>query len=335
MKEKALVGMIGLRGYGNMVRQGIKQSSTMQLAAIWSRDAESVARSQKELPCKACDTYEDLLKESIDAVLIINPNYLHVEYGLKAAEAGKAALIEKPITNTIEEGRQLVAAFKKKGLLLGAKHLHRYTPISRKIGEMIRNGDLGKILSAEAYTSHSTSKTFPPDRWKRNPLLCPAAPMTQLGVHYIDTAISWFGHPKWVQSTMRNVLKLSDNIDCSVSTICCGDVPFTVHAHYVVPSYSRMAVYGTEGVLVWDEHGVNFKKEGSKSFAKVDVQEGDGLVDVLNAFGKAICTKTHFETDGEEALFVVAVAEGAIKSAGADGVRVFIDKNAALTVGHP
>ena len=326
MKKKARVGMIGLRGYGNLVRRGLQECQTLELAAIWSRDEESVARSQRELPSKACDSYEALLAEPLDGVIIVNPNFLHVEYGLKAAEAGKSILIEKPITNTVAEAYQLIEAFKQRDLLLGVKHLTRFSSRNLKIREMVRSGQLGKVLSVEAYTSHSTSKTFAPDRWKRDPVKCPAAPLTQLGVHYIDTIMGIFGHPEWVQSHHRNALKLSDNVDCTVSLFGFGDVVASVTAHYVVPSYARMAIYGTEGVLVEDDTGLRFRPEGAKGFEQLEVGKGDGLVHILDAYGESLLTGKPFETNGDEALYVVAAAEAAILSSAENGRRVEISE---------
>jgi len=324
--EKAKVGMIGLRGYGNIVRKALTECKKLELAAVWSRSPESIERSQRELPSTVCESYEALLAEPIDAVLIINPNYLHVEYGVQAAEAGKAVLVEKPMTNTVAEGKQLVAAFKERGLLLGVKHMARWSRTNRKIKELVEAGALGKVLSVEMYTSHSTSKTFPPDRWKRDPALCPAAPLTQLGVHYIDTAMAFFGPPQWVQSHHRNVLGLSENVDCTVTTIGYGDVLATLHAHYVVPGFSRMAVYGTEGVLMSAGGGLRLKREGEKGFQDVEVPPRNGLVDILDAFGESLLTGAPFETTGEVSLIVVAAAEAAIRSAAENGRTVTIDE---------
>jgi len=327
MTQRAKVGMIGLRGYGNIVRRGLKACKKLKLAAIWSRDPESEKRSQEELPSKACESYDALLAEPLNGVLIINPNWLHVEYGLAAAAAGKSILIEKPITNTVAEAKELIAAFRKAGKLLAVKHLHRFGPAMRKIRDLVQSGELGQILSLESYTSHSSSKNFPPDRWKRDPVKCPAAPLTQLAVHYIDTAMSFFGPPVWVQSAHRNVLELSENVDCTVTTIGYGDIPATFHAHYVVPSYQRVAVYGTEGVVVHDEAGLRLKREGADGFEPVELPQvpGEGgLVEVLDAYGEALLTGAPFETTGAESMLVVAAAEAAIKSAAEGGRRVEI-----------
>lgn len=323
MHRKVKIGMIGLRGWGNVVRKALLQCQNLELIAIWSRDPESIARAQKELPCKACETYDALLAESIEAVLIVNPNYLHLEYCMRAAQANKHVLVEKPMTNTVAEAKQLVAEFKKRGLLLCVKHMHRFSPAIRKIKEMVETGILGKILSVETYTSHSSSKNFPPDRWKRDPKLCPAAPLTQLGVHYIDSVMSFLGKPEWVQSEHRNILRLSENVDCTVTMVGYEKGVATFHAHYVVPSYSRIAVYGTEGIAIFEEGGIlRLKKEGAKDFEMVPISPGDGLVSALDEFGETVLTGKPYETPGEIAMLVVAAAEAAIKSASEQGRRV-------------
>ncbi len=330
MADKVKVGMIGLMGYGNIVRRGLKAAKNLELAAVWSRSPKSIERSQSEYPSKVCDSYEALLAEDIEAVIIVNPNWLHLEYSLPVAKAGKAVLMEKPMTNTVAEAKQMIAAFKEAGSLLAVKHLHRYGPIPRKIKQLVEDGELGEVLSVEMYTSHDTSKTFLDDPlrgkdfWKRDPEKCPAPPLTQLGVHYIDSVMSFMGEPQWVQSSHRNVLKLSDNVDCTVTTLGYGDVTATCHAHYVVPGYGRLAVYGTKGLAVWEDNTLRVKKEGQKTFeANELVEEQDAsLVQCLEDFGDALRNKTSFETEGEQSIMVVAAAEAAILSAADDNRKI-------------
>ncbi|MFO7899317.1 MAG: Gfo/Idh/MocA family oxidoreductase [Planctomycetota bacterium] len=328
MADKVKVGMIGLRGWGNIVRRALKQSETLELAAIWSRSEESIERSQRELPSKVCESYEALLAEPIDAVLIINPNFVHLEYALAAADAGKAVLIEKPMTNTVAEGKQMVDVFREKGLLLAVKHPHRFSPAQRKIKELIDGGELGDVLSFESYTSHESSKNFPPDRWKRDPVKCPAAPLAQLGVHYMDTAQCFFGDPVWVESHHRNVLGLSENVDCTVTTALFGDVPCTFHAHYVVPGYQRLAVYGHRALVVRDGAAGFFgmKREGEKEFEPIEVENTNGVLESLEAFGRAMQGVEPFECPGEVGLLAVATCEAAIRSAAEDNRKVTIEE---------
>jgi predicted dehydrogenase len=328
--DKAKVGMIGLMGYGNIVRRGLKAAKNLELAGIWSRSPKSIERSQSEYPSKVCESYDALLAEDIEAVIIVNPNWLHLEYSLPVAKAGKAVLMEKPMTNTVAEAKQMVAAFKEAGTLLAVKHLHRYGPIPRKIKQLVEDGELGEILSVEMYTSHDTSKTFldnplrGPDYWKRDPKKCPAVPLTQLGVHYIDSVMSFMGEPTWVQSAHRNVLKLSDNVDCTVTTLGYGEVTATCHAHYVVPGYGRLAIYGTKGLAIWEGNTLRVKKEGEKGFEANELTEAPdaSLVQCLEDFGDALLKETPFETEGEQSLMVVAAAEAAILSAAEDNRKI-------------
>jgi predicted dehydrogenase len=137
---------------------------------------------------------------------------------------------------------------------------------------------------------------------------------------------SIFGRPQWVQSHHRNVLKLSENVDCTVTTVGYGDVVATVTAHYVVPSYNRLAIYGTEGILLDDEAGLRFKAEGAKTFEPVEAGSGEGMAEVLTAYGESLLTGKPFEVDGEEAMYAVATCEGAIRSAADGGRKVDIEK---------
>jgi predicted dehydrogenase len=139
--------------------------------------------------------------------------------------------------------------------------------------------------------------------------------------------MSFFGPPTWVQSHHRNVLHLSENVDCTVTTIGYGDVLATLHAHYVVPGYSRMAVYGSEGVVTTGDGGLRLKREGEKQVEEIEIpQRRHGLVDILDAFGESLLSGAPFETTGATSLVVVAAAEAAIKSAAQEGRTVTIDE---------
>jgi predicted dehydrogenase len=139
--------------------------------------------------------------------------------------------------------------------------------------------------------------------------------------------MSFFGPPTWVQSVQRNVLKLSTNVDCTVTTIGYGDVPAVFTAHYVVPGYNRLAVYGSDGIVIEDDAGFRLKKEGQPGFTPLEVPAGpDALVTVLDEFGESLLTGKPFETTGDTSILVVAAAEAAIKSAAQGGRRVTIDE---------
>jgi predicted dehydrogenase len=96
-----------------------------------------------------CSDYREVLKDSgIDAVHIALPNNLHYETARMALESGKHVLVEKPMTTSSREALKLATLSEEKGLVLQVGHIFRFNNALRKVGEIMRQGVLGKILYA-------------------------------------------------------------------------------------------------------------------------------------------------------------------------------------------
>lgn len=90
-------------------------------------------------------TVEELIALGIDYAVVACPTGLHEEVGLKLAEAGVGALIEKPLAHTVEAGQSLVEAFESRGLVAGVGHIERYNPALQSLRSRLEAGDLGEI----------------------------------------------------------------------------------------------------------------------------------------------------------------------------------------------
>lgn len=98
--------------------------------------------------CTALNDYREMLtRPDIDAVLIATPDHWHTLASIDAAKAGKDVYCEKPISLTIDEGRQLVTAVRRYGRVFQTGTQYRSIPLIRKIVNFIRAGGLGKIKS--------------------------------------------------------------------------------------------------------------------------------------------------------------------------------------------
>ena len=84
--------------------------------------------------------------DAVDAVLIATPASSHYALALRALEAGKHVLIEKPFTRTMAEGRDLVERAERAGLILMVDHTFVYSPAVRRIKQLIDAGELGEIF---------------------------------------------------------------------------------------------------------------------------------------------------------------------------------------------
>jgi predicted dehydrogenase len=141
---------IGVIGYGywgpNLVRN-FAELSKGQVAAVADLDPRKLEVVKKRFPAvKTTTNFQDLLNDpAIDAIAIATPVSTHFELGMAALKAGKHLWLEKPMTETSLQARKLVDEAEKRGLVLLVDHTFIYTGAVRKMGDLIKSGDLGRI----------------------------------------------------------------------------------------------------------------------------------------------------------------------------------------------
>lgn len=145
--KKLRWGVLGTAGIGRRVIPGINASERNEVVAVASRSLEKAKKYAEELNIPtAYGSYEELLADpTIDAVYIPLPNHLHKPWTIKAAEAGKHVLCEKPIALDEKEAEEMVAACEKAGVILVEAYMHRHQPRLKKIKQQIKEGVIGDI----------------------------------------------------------------------------------------------------------------------------------------------------------------------------------------------
>jgi len=159
MTEKIRWGILSTAKINNALIDPIKQAGRSELVAVASRNLEKAKAYAKEkgIP-KAHGSYEDLLSDSeIDAIYISLPNSLHCEWTIKAAEAGKHVLCEKPIVPTMAELDQVEAAAKANNVTVFEAFMYLHHPQTLKIKEMIKTGQLGDLQLINSWFAYYLS----------------------------------------------------------------------------------------------------------------------------------------------------------------------------------
>src|SRR5258708_3680733 len=130
----------------------MQQGQLSEVTGIASRHrakAENAAR-QLGIP-KSYGSYEEMLADSeIDAVYNPLPNHLHVAWSIRAAEAGKHVLCEKPLGMNAAEVRDLIAARDRTGVTMGEAFMVQTHPQWLRVVELVRGGRIGQLRSAVA-----------------------------------------------------------------------------------------------------------------------------------------------------------------------------------------
>lgn len=113
-------------------------------------------------------TYEAMLETaSLHGVVVATPNALHVPMALDCIERGIPVLVEKPIADTLETARRLVAGGEKAGVPILVGHHRRHNPLVRKARELIRAGEIGQLVAVVALATFLKPDSYFDQTWRR------------------------------------------------------------------------------------------------------------------------------------------------------------------------
>ena len=141
---------IGVVGYGywgpNLVRN-FAELSAATVVAVADADPKKLATVARRYPAVRTTTdFQELVRDpAIDAIAIATPVSSHFELGMAALKAGKHLWLEKPMAETSLQARKLVDEADRRKRVLMVDHTFIYTGAVRKMAEVIRAGDLGRI----------------------------------------------------------------------------------------------------------------------------------------------------------------------------------------------
>jgi predicted dehydrogenase len=156
--KKVRWGQISTANIGvKKVLPGMMRGKYSEVVAISSRDVNAARKAAKQLGIpKAYGSYEELLADpDIDAVYNPLPNHLHVPWSIKALEAGKHVLCEKPLALTSAEAQSLVDAAKKfPHLKVMEAFMYRHHPQWQRAKKMVNDGKIGTLRTIQSFFSY-------------------------------------------------------------------------------------------------------------------------------------------------------------------------------------
>lgn len=171
MSDKLAWGIIGTGNIARTFAKGLAASATGELLAIGSRTQESADKFGDEFDVpRRYPSYQGLLDDpDVQAVYISTPHPMHAEWAIKAAEAGKHILCEKPITINYPDTMAVIEAARKHDVFLMEAFMYRCHPQIAKLVELIKEKAIGEVRLIKA--SFSFNAGFNPEgRLFRNDL---------------------------------------------------------------------------------------------------------------------------------------------------------------------
>jgi len=140
------MGMAGLGVASTQILPAVSRLPYLQITAAADVRADALAKFRKEYDAVAFTSVEEMCRNSdVDFIYIATPNQLHAEHAITAATHKKHVIVEKPMAMSLEECEAMNAAAEKNGVKLLCGHTHSFDPPIRKIREIVKSGELGKL----------------------------------------------------------------------------------------------------------------------------------------------------------------------------------------------
>jgi predicted dehydrogenase len=226
---------------------GMKHCTRSEVVAIASRSREKAEAAARALNiANAYGSYEELLADpEIDAIYNPLPNHLHAPWSIRAADAGKHVLCEKPIALSSAECREMIAVRDRTGVKMGEAFMVRTHPQWLRAREIVRSGRLGPLRSILGFFSYYNVNR---DNI-RNIAEYGGGGVMDIGCYPITISRWMFDEePTKVLSTVeRDPDTQTDRLASVVLEFPSGQSIFTCSTQLV--PYQRMQFFGTRGRL--------------------------------------------------------------------------------------
>jgi predicted dehydrogenase len=354
MKETKLrVCQVGCGYWGANVVRNLVACERIELAALCDRDAARVGQFARRHG--VAKVYQDLdaalADPAIDAIVLVTPSGQHYAQTRAALEAGKHALVEKPLADTVEQASELAALADRTGLTLMVGHTFLYNNVVHAVKRYIDNGELGEVF-------YAYSQRLNLGRFRRD-----SDVVWTLAPHDVSILNFWFGsRPRRVSARGRDYVHKGRG----VAEVAFAELDYAdgrsayLHLSWLDPQKRReMVVVGSQKMLIYDDtnsdaHIRLYDKRAeaqhqseAADFADFttrlragdlvipNIRLSEPLAFEIDHFAECALTKARPRTDGWHGVEVVAALEALGRSMREGGAPVDVAYPAAAAERRP
>ncbi|HEV3372966.1 MAG TPA: Gfo/Idh/MocA family oxidoreductase [Xanthobacteraceae bacterium] len=323
------VACIGMGWWSDVLADAISRSGKLEIAACYTRSADKRAAFAAKYGCRPSPSYEAILADpAIEAIINTTPNDVHLATTGAAAAAGKHVFLDKPIANTVSDGRAITAVCAQHSVVLALGYQRRRESQFRWLRAQIDGGVFGKLVNAEANISRDRLGKIDLSSWRYQAAGMPGGVMLQIGIHYADVLEYLMGPVTAVTGRLAQLVLPGDNPDvASLILEHENGALSTLNASYASASeYYLMNIYGKEASAYYDMHnGMRLLKRGTERPVAIPCNTNDTIMEQLEEFAAAVRGNGKPEVGGEYGTTSLAVIRAGILSA-REGRRVQVSE---------
>lgn len=300
----------------------MQKCSNGSVVAIASRNLEHAKETAKLLNIeKAYGSYEELINDTtIDAVYIPLPNNLHVKWAIKAIQAGKHVLCEKPIGLTSEEAKKLLkVSLENPQLKVMEAFMYRFHPQWQKVKSIIDEGVIGEVKTVHSFFSYFN---IDPQNI-RNKIEVAGGALMDIGCYCVSFPRFLFNQEptRVVSSLDYDPVMKTDRLTSAILDFSNGKTSTFTCSTQLMP-YQRVHIFGDNGHIEI-EIPVNAPKDAASrvwvrtknSSEEINIDPVDQYTIQAELFAKAILNDSPVPTDLMDAVNNMKVIESIVKSA--------------------
>ncbi|MCD7781351.1 MAG: Gfo/Idh/MocA family oxidoreductase [Methanosphaera sp.] len=304
MKETN-VGVIGVGAMGYNHVRIYSELENSNLLAISDMVRGTLDKVSAEFNTTGYIDYDNILQiDDIEAVNVCVPTVFHHEVVMRAIEAGKNVLVEKPVASKLNEAEEMINAAKDANVKLATGHVERFNPAVKMAKQLLDDGEIGDVVTANA----KRLGPFPPR-------IRDVGVATDLAIHDIDIFNYLFESPaNTVYANMSSELKNCEFEDhAEIITKYDNGIISILETNWLTPYKKRqLNITGVDGIISVDygDQTLTLYKENNK-VENVKIENKEPLKEELRSFINAVQTDTEPEItgqDGYEALRIVKAA---------------------------
>lgn len=181
---KPKLGFAGVGWIGMNRLKAIQKKGTAEIKTAVDPDISAIEEVEQTIAnFQPFRSFDAMLDQKIDGVVIATPSALHAEQAIKALNKGKAVFCQKPLGRNKQETAEVVETARRENLLLSVDFSYRFTEAAKAVKKVISSGELGKIYGVHL-TFHNA---YGPDKaWYYDKILSGGGCLMDLGIHLID-----------------------------------------------------------------------------------------------------------------------------------------------------
>ena len=313
------VAVVGIGWWSDVLADAIKRSDKLDVIACFTRSEEKRRAFAAKYGCRAAASYEDILADgAVEAIVNTTPNTVHLETTRMAAQAGKHVFLDKPIANSVAEGREIARVCDQAGVVLALGYQRRRENHFRWIKTEIDAGRFGRPVQAEGNISRDRLGKIDLTSWRYQAAGMPGGVMLQIGIHYVDVLEMLLGPVARVSGMSAQLVLPGDNPDVANLILQHenGAISNLTASYASASEYYMLNVYGKEATAYYDLFtGLRHLKRGETTARPVAVEQNDTIREELEEFAGCVRGGGKPETDGWWAARNLAVIKAGVKSA--------------------